>query len=204
MRITDGGNVGIGTTSPSERLHVAGSVRIVDGNQGASKVLTSDANGVASWQPSQAKPDYILISHELSDGTHAGTLTANTWNLRYFNTEKFDEGNHAAVNGATGIVTLQPGTYICTIESIANRVGAHQARLYNVTTGAVQTSGTNGNASNDNQGPSIIRTKFTLAEPTQFRVEHNGEGTRATDGMGFAGAFTGTPETFGYFECYRY
>ena len=46
----DNGNVGIGTTSPDEKLHVAGSIKIVDGNQAAGKVLTSDANGVASWQ----------------------------------------------------------------------------------------------------------------------------------------------------------
>jgi hypothetical protein len=45
------GNVGIGTSSPSAKLHVAGSVRIVDGNQSYGDVLTSDANGNATWQP---------------------------------------------------------------------------------------------------------------------------------------------------------
>jgi len=44
-----GGNVGIGTVAPSEELHVVGSVKIVDGNQGSGKVLTSDANGVGTW-----------------------------------------------------------------------------------------------------------------------------------------------------------
>lgn len=44
------GNVGIGTSSPTQSLHVVGSVKIVDGNQAANKVLTSDANGVATWQ----------------------------------------------------------------------------------------------------------------------------------------------------------
>ncbi|CAM3901439.1 MULTISPECIES: hypothetical protein [Flavobacterium] len=41
--------VGIGTNTPDERLHVNGSVKIVDGNQGAGKVLVSDANGKATW-----------------------------------------------------------------------------------------------------------------------------------------------------------
>lgn len=43
------GKVGIGTSSPSEVLHVVGSIKIVDGNQGANKIYTSDANGVGSW-----------------------------------------------------------------------------------------------------------------------------------------------------------
>ena len=46
----DGGNVGIGTVSPTHRLHVEGSIKIVDGTQGLDKVLTSDADGVGSWQ----------------------------------------------------------------------------------------------------------------------------------------------------------
>ncbi|MCH8153141.1 MAG: hypothetical protein IH830_12320 [Planctomycetes bacterium] len=44
------GNVGIGTTAPTEKLDVAGSVRITDGTQGEGKVLTSDASGVGTWQ----------------------------------------------------------------------------------------------------------------------------------------------------------
>jgi hypothetical protein len=45
------GSVGIGTTTPDTKLHIAGAVKIADGTQGAGKILTSDANGAASWQP---------------------------------------------------------------------------------------------------------------------------------------------------------
>lgn len=45
-----GGNVGIGTMGPSEKLEVQGSVKIVDGTQGSDKILTSDATGKGSWQ----------------------------------------------------------------------------------------------------------------------------------------------------------
>jgi len=58
MRILSGGNVGIGTAAPAAKLEVDGAsnstIKIVDGNQGAGKVLTSDATGQGSWQVNPA------------------------------------------------------------------------------------------------------------------------------------------------------
>ena len=42
-------NVGIGTGAPQERLHILGNIRMVDGNQGAGRILVGDANGTATW-----------------------------------------------------------------------------------------------------------------------------------------------------------
>jgi hypothetical protein len=42
--------VGIGNTNPQAKLDITGNIKIADGTQGAGKVLTSDANGAASWQ----------------------------------------------------------------------------------------------------------------------------------------------------------
>lgn len=44
------GNLGLGVQTAAAKLDVAGKVKIVDGTQGVGKVLTSDANGLASWQ----------------------------------------------------------------------------------------------------------------------------------------------------------
>ena len=52
------GNVGIGTTAPDAKLDVAGSIKINDGTEGEGKVLTSDANGMASWQ--NGPPTYAI------------------------------------------------------------------------------------------------------------------------------------------------
>jgi hypothetical protein len=44
------GNTGIGTQDPSAKLEVSGQVKITGGSPGAGKVLTSDGDGLATWQ----------------------------------------------------------------------------------------------------------------------------------------------------------
>jgi|GEM_PF-695739 len=53
------GNTGIGVTNPTAKLEVAGQVKITGGSPGAGKVLTSDANGLASWQPASLSLPFI-------------------------------------------------------------------------------------------------------------------------------------------------
>ena len=48
------GNVGIGTTNPTQKLDVNGQMRIRGGNPGEGKVLTSDAAGLARWESSSS------------------------------------------------------------------------------------------------------------------------------------------------------
>ncbi|WPU63723.1 beta strand repeat-containing protein [Peredibacter starrii] len=67
MRITNAGDVGIGTTAPGAKLEVAGQVKITGGSPGSGKVLTSDASGLATWQTPAAGGDFK------SDGTVAMT-----------------------------------------------------------------------------------------------------------------------------------
>lgn len=49
LTVINNGNVGIGTPSPTEKLDIAGKIKITDGTEGMGKVLVSDAVGVASW-----------------------------------------------------------------------------------------------------------------------------------------------------------
>lgn len=72
----DNGSVGIGVTPPTAKLDVQGTsgntIKIVDGNQGANKVLTSDAAGVGSWQSLSA------IGGACFQNSYAYTAN-NTW-----------------------------------------------------------------------------------------------------------------------------
>jgi hypothetical protein len=49
------GNIGIGTASPSTKLHIfatqSGAFRLQDGTQGNNYILKSDSNGIATWTP---------------------------------------------------------------------------------------------------------------------------------------------------------
>jgi hypothetical protein len=61
-----GGNVGIGTITPSAKLHVyatqSGAFRLQDTTQSNGYVLTSDANGVGTWQMKMNSGVDILTS----------------------------------------------------------------------------------------------------------------------------------------------
>lgn len=68
ITVLNNGNVGIGNTTPSVKLDinngtVAGAIKITDGTQGEGKVLTSDANGLASWSATAVTSLYILSSN---------------------------------------------------------------------------------------------------------------------------------------------
>jgi hypothetical protein len=63
LTVNYNGLVGVNTVGiPDAELHVNGQVKINDGTQAEGKVLTSDANGLASWQPANT-PAYLVSTH---------------------------------------------------------------------------------------------------------------------------------------------
>jgi hypothetical protein len=87
VTVTSSGNIGIGTVSPTQKIdiHTGGTAstpvtgfKLADGNQSESFVLTTDANGVATWKP-------ITVDYELiyPAGIAAYTLPANTSTPQY-------------------------------------------------------------------------------------------------------------------------
>jgi hypothetical protein len=84
MRISNSGNVGIGTSSPGAKLEINGQVKITGGSPAAGKVLTSDATGLATWNTPACKVSSslhpsmddisgwtTLISSAVDDATYA-------------------------------------------------------------------------------------------------------------------------------------
>ena len=90
MVIRDNGNVGIGTNDPDTSLHIVGQIKYQDDNQMAGHVLTSDADGVGSWQAPvldnlgnhTASQNLQLGSYYLSgDGDDEGILVDSVGNV---------------------------------------------------------------------------------------------------------------------------
>lgn len=84
--IDNEGNIGVGTILPSVKLEINavtnGAIKIADGTQGESKVLTSDANGIGSWQtPASIRPTYMGVYptsnlYVTTDGTSTPVYTS--------------------------------------------------------------------------------------------------------------------------------
>jgi hypothetical protein len=66
----DAGNIGIGTNSPTDTLHIDGTFKYVSGTEAAGRVLVSDAGGVATWADQvslvSAQDEGILLAANIS------------------------------------------------------------------------------------------------------------------------------------------
>jgi len=117
--------VGIGTSNPTAKLQVDGSIRYVDGNQAAGRVLTSDVNGNATWQaipiPPIAPPSAPIASPNLlcaqvySSSTFLGLTTTSPI---IFGTTSLNNGfnisnNNIQTNLITGMYKI---TYTLNLE----------------------------------------------------------------------------------------
>lgn len=89
MIITSDGNVGIGTSSPTEKLDVRGKLKLVDGTQGKGRILTSDPSGVAKWK-------YLFLESKI-DGTMSWSPNTQIGNSNW---------------NSIGYIDLSPGLYL--------------------------------------------------------------------------------------------
>ena len=108
------GNVGIGTLTPDTKLHVEGAVKIADGTQAVGKILTSDANGLASWQLAGTYSQWTTAGNDIHYSTGnigIGTLTPDT-KLHVEGAVKIADGTQAAgkilTSDANGLASWQP------------------------------------------------------------------------------------------------
>ena len=122
MTILNNGNVGIGTTTPVAKLDVAGQVKISGGTPGVGKVLTSDANGLSSWQSKDA------FSAQIAGAWGAGktVLTfTNKPNTRYLVT--INAGFYRTISGLDSLILKNNGVQVLALQYFFNTPNDHRS-----------------------------------------------------------------------------
>ena len=140
------GNVGIGTNTPGAKLEVAGQLKITGGAPGIGKVLTSDANGLASWQIPNASNYIAGTGVNITGNTisNAGDLS-NTNEIQALSLT----GNTLSLSNGGGSVILPSGGTNYTAGNGINITG--------------NTISNTGDLSNTNELQSISKTGNTIS-----------------------------------------
>ncbi|HQW01643.1 MAG TPA: FISUMP domain-containing protein [Saprospiraceae bacterium] len=119
---TANSNVGIGTTTPNAKLHVSGAVKISDGTQGAGKILTSDATGLASWQPPPPPP---------AEYYQTVWICCNPWMTKNLDVDTYRNGDAIPkVTDPSAWAALTTGAY-CYYNNDSINYAAVYGKLYN-------------------------------------------------------------------------
>jgi hypothetical protein len=186
LRITSSGNVGIGTMSPTAKLEVNGQVKITDGSQGAAKVLTSDASGLASWQTPISGADNL--------GNHTATQNVKL-NGNWLSGDGGNEGVYVTPSGNVGIGTTNPQSSL----SVGGD-GYSDTGIYSVASG-VSGKGVYGEASNSGD---ITNTGGYFKSAGKYGRGVFSEST-GSDGRGVYGVASNSGSAVnygGYFQTY--
>jgi hypothetical protein len=112
MVVMRDGSVGIGTESPAQRLDVAGTAQVTGFKMptGAvnNYVLTSDASGVGTWQPTTGGAD-IDWSLNLSDGNDTTLTTGGAWGIARYGNTLYGNGDSTHINLGVACTTGTSG-----------------------------------------------------------------------------------------------
>jgi uncharacterized protein (TIGR02145 family) len=105
----------------SQNVEVQGSVKIVDGTQGINKVLTSDADGLASWQSPTPETKYY----------QSVNICCDSWMTKNLDVDHYRNGDPIPkVEDAAEWATLTTGGY-CYYNNDSTTYAAIYGKLYN-------------------------------------------------------------------------
>lgn len=127
---------------------------------------------------------YIVIEDRKAAATLAGTFTSGAWRTRDLNTKAIDTTGIATLS--SNQITLPAGTYRVRTFAPAFGVSHHRSRFYNVTDAVSVADSLSMYADVTNLGNNLSQTesRFTIASPKVFELQHICSSTRASNGFG--------------------
>lgn len=131
--------------------------------------------------------DYVYLYDRKSATVDGGSSTSGSWQTRDVTNEVEDAGSVCALS--SNQFTLQAGTYRIFASSPILRSGESQARLWNITDGALELLGTSEeNISGQTQGQtrSFVVGRFTIAGAKVFELQYRVTSSRADFGLGYS------------------
>lgn len=210
MVVLKNGNTGIGSSTPQDKLHVVGNIRMVDGNQAAGKVLTSDVNGTATWQNASANAWGLTGNTGTNSANNfIGTTDDTDLVFRRFNLQSGRISNFNTFFGilSGSVSTATNNTYLGT-EAGMNNITGQENVFIGRGAGAIGISGSSNvligigagifNEANQN---TFVGSFSGNANSTGGNNSFFGHSSGAPNSTGarntFFGAFTGNGNTIG-------
>lgn len=132
-----------------------------------------------------------FFEHQETQNTYGGTCTAGSWEDRKITNITSDLNSLISLAPLTGIITIQPGTYVFNARTPFYAVSRGQSRLVNAVSGAVLITGSDAYSLNGNgvQVDSVISGILTVTQAITVKIQSKVEITIANVGYGIAANF---------------
>jgi len=193
ITILGNGNIGLNEISPTEILHVNGTPRFVTGNEGLSKVWTSDANGVGDWvTPASPSTPTLQQVTDVGNTTTNDIVVADN-RVIIFNDAGF--GNIELTDAATVLasyntsgIQYRVGSFYQSFESAASTINNISNTLPDIS--GILVLSVNGNTA-DSSGEITLPvglgtvTSVDMNVPTGFAISGNPITTSGTLALAF-------------------
>ena len=144
--------------------------------------------GSGSGGGAATSESYALLQERQAQSTDGGEFNSGADRKRDINTEVHDDDG--IVSLASGVITLQAGTYKVRWWATAHRVGEHQTKFVNTDDSIEYLGSSESHPEGQIESfKSVGSCRFTITAEKDFELRHRCATNRSGDGFGLAAGF---------------